>query len=131
MGGYRDDHLWETQIREIDENGNVSVSNIGKLFTNDAPKLRPRFTFPNGERRIEVIREMRTAMNEFVQNLGERSFNMDGHIYAGDSLPTQQAKVAGRTAVAATLYRIWRLLERELKTEITANLVKVKNFYTS
>ena len=126
MGGYRDDHLWETQVRELDEDDSVSVTNINKLFEAATPKLRPRFTFPIGARRIDVIRSMQASMTEFVQSLGENSFDMNNFLYENDHLPTQQAKIAGRTAVASTLYQIWRLIEKELKSGPTASLVKVK-----
>ena len=121
--------MWEAQIREIDENNNITVSNLSQLFQPETPKLRPRFTFPIGDRRVEVIRDMELSMQNFLQNLEAGNLNMSDHTYLGENLPSQQAKIAGRTAICNTLYRLWRLLEQEITTGQTANLAKVKIIY--
>ena len=97
MNNFRDEHLWEAQIRLIDEDDSVRITGIANLFQNDVPKLRPRFTFPIGARGEEFVHVLDEYMANFLQQLESGQVDINENSFENDSLIRQQVKVAGRT----------------------------------
>ena len=120
---------WEGQIREIDDSNNCLITNIGNLFGNQIPKLRPRYIIPNTPYREDVINAIGDSMTEFLTAIEMGNPDMGNYTFIAESPTFQQAKIAGRTAIAATLTKVWKLFEKEYQFGVAANKFKVKYLY--